>query len=188
MICLTTLSALAKYLLMIRKNFPQKELNTNPQSISNWVYPWMMRFNPDANKQAHKVYFSRKTNKRYLQNLSFHGFDAEVCYSEKHLGLIMDNKLNFDVHVLNKISKCIKIIGIIKRLSVIIPRDVFLKLYKMFIRLHLDYADIVNDKPSNELFCKKMERVHYKACLAIIQAIQGTSQEKLGLESLSDRR
>ena len=100
----------------------------------------------------------------------------------------MDNKLNFDVHVPNKISKCIKIIGIIKRLSVIIPRDVLLKLYKMFIRLHLDYADIVNDKPSNELFSKKMERVHYKACLAIIQAIQGTSQEKLGLESVSDRR
>ena len=41
------------------------------------------------------------------------------------------------------------------------------------------------------MFCKKIESVQYKECLAITGAIQGTSQEKLyqelGLGCLSDR-
>ena len=102
-----------------------------------------MRFNPDPNKQAQGVYFSRKTTKEHL---SFNGSNVETCYSQKHLAIIMDNKLNFDVHVQNKISKCNKMIGIVKQLSIILPQDALLTLYKMFIRMHLDYPDIIYDK------------------------------------------
>ena len=63
----------------------------------------------------------------------------------------MDNKLSFDVHVHKKMSKCNKIIGIIKRLSIILPRDASLTLCKMFIRSHLDYVGITYDKNNNEL-------------------------------------
>ena len=84
----------------------------------------------------------------------------------------MDNKLNFDVHIQNEMA--------------------LLTLYKMFIRLQLNYADIIYDKPNNELSCKIIEIVQYNVRLAITGAIQGTSQEKLdqdlGLESLSDTR
>ena len=31
--------------------------------ISNWAFQWKMRFNPDSNKQAQEVIFSRKINK-----------------------------------------------------------------------------------------------------------------------------
>ena len=64
----------------------------------------------------------------------------------------MDDKLNFDVYIQNKISKCNKIIGIVKWLSIIFLRDALLILYKMFIRSHLQYADIIYGKPNNELF------------------------------------
>ena len=39
-------------------------------------------------------------------------------------------------------TKCYKMIGIIKILSVNIPRDALLRIYKSFIRTHLDYGDI----------------------------------------------
>ena len=62
----------------------------------------------------------------------------------------------------------------------------------MFIRPRFDYADYIYDKPYNEFFRKKIEGVQYKEFIAITEAIQGTSQEKLyqelGIESLSDRR
>ena len=45
-------------------------------------------------------------------------------------------------------------IGVIKRLSVNLPRDVLLRIYKSFIRPHLDYGDIIYDKPNNESFKK----------------------------------
>ena len=76
-------------------------------------------------------------------------------------------------------NKCYKMIGVIKRLSVNLPRDALLRIYKSFIRPHLDYGDIIYDKPNNESFKNKIENVQYKACIAITGAIQGTSRERL---------
>ena len=83
-------------------------------------------------------------------------------------------------------------IGVIKRLSINLSRDALLKIYKSFIRLHLDYVGIIYDKPNNESFKSKIENIQCKACIAITGAVQGTSREhlhhELGLESLGDRR
>ena len=60
------------------------------------------------------------------------------------------------------------------------------------IRPHLDYGDIIHDKPDNESFKSKIENIQYKACTAITSAIQATSRERLyqelGLESSENRR
>ena len=47
-----------------------------------------------------------------------------------------------------------------------------------FLNPHLDYDHSLYDKPNNENF-QKLEKVQYKACLAITGAIQGTSGTKL---------
>ena len=49
----------------------------------------------------------------------------------------------------------------------------------MFVRPYLDYGDILYDKPDNKNFQNKLEKVQYRACLAITGAIQGTSRQKL---------
>ena len=43
-------------------------------------------------------------------------------------------------------------VGVIKRLSVNLPRDVLLEIYQSFIVAHLHYRDIIYDKPNNERF------------------------------------
>ena len=62
----------------------------------------------------------------------------------------------------------------------------------MFVRPHLDYADIIYDKTGNVNSQSKLERVQYNACLAITGAIQGTNMvsiySELCLESFSARR
>ena len=79
-------------------------------------------------------------------------------------------------------------IGLIRRLLVNLPRNALLTIYKSFVRSHLDYGDILYDKPSNDNFQSKMEKVQYRACLAVTGGIQGTSREWLydesGLHSL----
>ena len=66
-----------------------------------------------------------------------------------------------------------------------------LRIYKSFIRPHLDYGDIIYDKPHNKSFQNKIENIQYKACIGVTGAIQGTSREhlyhELGLESLGDQ-
>ena len=42
---------------------------------------------------------------------------------------------------------------------------------KLLLRPHLDYGDILYDKPNNENFQNKLEKVQYRACLAITGAI-----------------
>ena len=78
-----------------------------------------------------------------------------------------------------------------QKLSIHLPREALLQIYKSFVRPNLDYGDIIFDKPNNESFKSRIESIQYKACVAITGAIQVTSRERfyreLGLESLSDR-
>ena len=59
------------------------------------------------------------------------------------------------------------------------------------MRPHLDYGDILHDKPENENSQNKLEKVQHRACLAITGAIQRASKQKLydelDLHSLNKR-
>ena len=62
--------------------------------------------------------------------------------------------------------------------------------YKYFVRVNLDYADIVFDKPFNESFNKK-KMIQYNAALMITDVIKGTLldtlYQELDVELLGDR-
>ena len=68
---------------------------------------------------------------------------------------------------------------LIRRLSITLPRNALLTIYKSFVRPHLNYDDILYGKPNNQNFQNKLEKVQYRACLAITGAIQETSSAKL---------
>ena len=111
---------------------------------------------------------------------------------QKHLGLFLDPRLSFDEHFQCILLKTRKIVGLIRKLQPIIPRAALLTIYKPFLRLRLDYGDVIYDRAFNESFQNKLESVQYNAALAITGAIRGSSREKLyqelGLESLKSRR
>ena len=112
-------------------------------------------------------------------SVKFNNNDIVTCSDQKHLGIVLDSKLNFASHINQKIEKCNKLIGLIRRLSVHLPRNALLTIYKSFVRPNLDYGDILYDKPDNQNFQSKLEKVQYRACLAITNAIQGSSKERI---------
>ena len=61
-------------------------------------------------------------------------------------------KLNFKLHIKEKISKAMKGICIIKKLSNAIPRKSLITIYKSFVTPHLDYSDLIYDQPNNESY------------------------------------
>ena len=83
------------------------------------------------------------------------------------MGVVLDSKLDFRIHIEQKTGKCNKKIGLIRRFSVFLLRKALLNIYKSFVRPHLDYVDIFYDKPGNLNFESKIEKVQYKACIAI---------------------
>ena len=81
------------------------------------------------------------------------------------MGLILDAAFDFNQHIDHEINKCKKTIGIVRRLSMTLSRKSLLAIYKSFDRPLLDYADMICDRPCDELFKVKLEAVQYNACL-----------------------
>ena len=68
-----------------------------------------MIFNPDLSKQAQKVTISRKNKKLLYPTLLFNNIPLRHSLFQKHLGLILDAKLNFSEHIKLLPKKLIKI-------------------------------------------------------------------------------
>ena len=174
------------------KNESVNTLNNDLMLISKWVYNWKMLFNPDTSKPAQEVLFSRKKQVQIHPTISLNNIQVERVPYQKHLGLILDEKLNSKQHIVSAISKVNKGISIIKKLRYSLPRKSLITIYKAFLRPLIDYGDIIYDQPQNDSFSEKLESIQYKAALAITGAIQGTLCDKiyqeLGLESLKSRR
>ena len=104
----------------------------------------------------------------------------------------MKNWILRNVWKANLLSLRKKIEELLKKLSNYLPRHSFVPLYKVFIWRHLDYVNIIYDKPNNMNICNKIESHQYNASLAITAAIRRSSKEnlhqELGFEYLSSRR
>ena len=96
--------------------------------------------------------FSRKINK------SNHPKICSFCANwKKHLGIYLDESLKFSYQSNEKISKAIKGIGIIMKLNKALPQHSLIKIYKSFVRPHLDYGDIVYDNRIRKISIKKLK-------------------------------
>ena len=71
-----------------------------------WV-KLLVLFNPDLNKQAQEVIFSRKLETHLIQE-SFLIHQFFCVNSQKHLGMHLDETLNFCYDIQERLSKAIK--------------------------------------------------------------------------------
>ena len=164
-----------------------KDLHT----VTLWAHQWKMVFNPDITKQAIEVIFSVKKNKPVHPDLTMNGVPVARHDHTKHLGFFLDSALNFSKHVKEAVLKALKGISLLKCLSKYVDRNVLNLSYKLYVRPHLDYGDIIYHNQRADLM-QLIEQVQYKAALIVSGCWQGTSRERLyddlGWESLSDRR
>ena len=71
-----------------------------------------------------------------------------------------------------------------------LPRETLNVLYKLYVRPHLDYGDVIYHIPHKEstlhshgnALMQKIESVQYSAALAVTGTWRGTSREKLYCE------
>ena len=123
--------------------------------------------------------------------------------SHKHLSLILDSKLSFIcVFICEKIQTAKKNVNVLKHLSNYVPIKTLDQIYKMLVRPHLDYADVIyhiphyqnpfDSKISLHPLMERIEQIQYQAALSITGCCRGTNRQKLydelGWESLSYKR
>ena len=178
------------------------ELNHDLDLISQWAHQWKMSFNPDPTKAAEEVLFSCKKQSPLHPPIYFNNIEVKRVNDHKHLGLTLDSKLSFTKHVNEKVAIARKGIGVIKHLAPYLPLKSRDQIFKMYVRPHLDYCDIIYHIPAiSNVFNSSLtlnyqmdmlERTQYQAALAVSGTWKGTNRDKiyeeLGWETLDQRR
>ena len=155
-----------------------------------------MQFNLDKISKQFKLFFSHKNPKPPDPSLYFNQAEVPVEKEHyKHLGMILDSKLDFSTQVKEAHLKARRGIGMIVYMAKYVSRDVRDQTYKLYVRPHLDYGDIIHHKHDPEFtydMTKRLERIQYSAALAVSRAWRGTNIDRLykelGWESLCYRR
>jgi len=113
-------------------------LQSDLNSLRDWFKKWLLRLN--INK-CNVVSFGRNV-------INAHQYSVDDIYLEhiqhiKDLGITFDVKLNFSLHICEKVNKANSILGIIKRNFRYWSQESFVMLYKALIRSHLENANVV---------------------------------------------
>ena len=97
------------------------------------------------------------------------------------------------MHIKENINKANSGIGLTRKLQSKLPRNALLTIHKSFVRLRLDYGDIVYDQPivydhpTNDSFDKKLESVLYNAALVATGPLKEPSENN-SIKTLIDRK
>jgi len=94
------------------------------------------------------------------------------------LGVTFDNKLKFDDHIYNAISKAYQMLGIVKRNFIYLTPDSFVILYKSMIRSHLEYVVSVWN-PHHQSLIEKLENLQKRATKLVLTVEKLCHEERL---------
>lgn len=170
-------------------NLSTELLNANLKKIEEWSNQWLVSFNPQKTKLL---------NMSYKREPPFDDFpvyfnDVQILSvrEHKHLGLCIDDKLKWSLHVDAVISSVSKMIDVLQKLKYSLDRHTLQTIYFSFIRPKLEYGSIVWDDCS-EYDKLRLENTQLRCARIVSGAKKGTSHEliyqELAWSTLSERR
>ena len=107
-------------------------------------------------KQAQEVLYFNEAAKTDHPNVIFNGNTVQNSVNQKHLGLILDEKLTFNDHIASKLTTVNKLTSTLRKIYHYIPRNSLVTIYKSFVRLRLAYANVIFEKP---IFLIKLDQL-----------------------------
>ena len=159
------------------------------KALERWQEKWQLRFNPVKCKVLHIC-----GNDNPFNIYSLDGIELETIESEKDLGLIVNNKLDFGDQIKNCLSKANKMIAWISRNIICKSKDVMVLIYRSLIRPHLEYcvqAWSPNPRFGNWgliLSIEKVQRKFTRLINDIGTLPYGARLQSLNLTTLAERR
>ena len=96
-------------------------------NIQTWSEDWQMLFNVSK----------CKNNKGYY---TMDGRTLEVVDSEKDVGVVIHNSLKPSIQCAKAAGKANLVLGQLSRAVTYRDKDTFVRLYKVYVRPHLEYA------------------------------------------------
>ena len=168
---------------VIRSIEDNNKLQEAINKLLEWAETWSMQFNAIKCKIMH----IGRNNPcfQYLMN----GTILESTDEEKDVGVLIHKSLKPSKQCTLSAKKANQVLGQITRAFHYRDRHVFLRLYKQYVRCHLEFAVSVWS-PWTNADIEVLEKVQMRA-VNMISGLGGTYEEKLqelNLQSLADRR
>ena len=166
--------------------------STKIQQDINKLQVWSDEWNLYFNVAKCKVMHIGKNNAHfeYTMIMNEERQKINVCDEEKDLGVTFDKNLSFDPHIQRVVNKGNQMMGLIRRTFTYLEKETFTKLYKAFVRPHIEYANVIWS-PHLKRQSKMIENVQRRAT-KILRECKNLSYEErlhyLQLHSLKGRR
>jgi len=126
----------------IKSDADRINLQNDLNKLQKWSQKWLLKFHPDKCKVL--CINSIATEKyNYTLNINVTTHNLEHTTSEKDIGITFDQKLNFEIHINNKVKTANMMSGLIRRSYKYLTPETFVPLYKSLVRVHFDYATAV---------------------------------------------
>lgn len=163
----------------------QQDLN----KIAQWAEKWKLKFK--ASKSRDIVFQSYAKKAPNVKELFLDNSEIPRVSHHKHLGVILDQNLNFNEHIDTLCEKFQKMVNPLRALSRKLPSKHLEKIYKSYLLPVLDYGDILYNSCTDTQL-KRLERIHYRAACYVSGAIRGSNSIKvlnnINWANLSSRR
>ena len=152
--------------------------------LYKWTDKWGMQFNIDKCKVIHSGFSNP------LYSYTINGQTLDSVENEKDLGVMMQKTLKPGLQCKQMARRANGILGQICRAFHFRDRHVFIKLYKRYVRVHLEYSSPAWS-PWQSGDIEILERVQRRA-VRMVSGLKGNSYEEklneLGLDTLQNRR
>ena len=83
------------------------------------------------------------TTTYYLHDQDGKSVDLSRSEGEKDLGVMVDDKVNFDKHIQQKVNQANSIVGLIRKTYTFLDETNVRYLFQALVRPHLEYAEAV---------------------------------------------
>ena len=153
--------------------------------LVKWSIDWGMKFNVDKCAVLH---FGGKKNEEHVYYMN--NIPLKKSTLEKDLGILISSDLKPSAQCINAIKNARTALRNIESSFLYRDQNIFVQIYKQFVRCHLEYASQVWC-PWTAADIEKLEKVQQKA-VNMVYGLEGLDYEeklkKLNLESLQERR
>ena len=158
--------------------------------LEQWSSTWLLKFHPGKcvvltlgilEKIERPRAFLYEINDTILEHM----------FEERDLGVYIDSKMKFDVHIEEKIRKANSLLGLIRRSFTCLSKEVLIPLHKSLVRHFLEYGGVLWSALATRAQVRAVEKVQMRA-LEMIHGMEGKAYEEqlssLKLTTLSYRR
>jgi len=125
-----------------------------------------------------------------ITDIHGHSTAIENVKNEKDLGVSFDSELKFNEHISLKVKKANQAIEMIRNTFTCMDPDIFIPLYKSYVRPHLEYASVIWN-PTYIKDIVNIENVQRRAT-KMVNGLQDKSYQErlliLGFPTLAYRR